>query len=319
MQDEVLKPMGIGRMIDLSIQLYRKHFVKLTLIMLICYGPFYLVQGMVQDTSSTRQLLDIKGILDGTVERAGPAFSVDNPVYILLLILTGIMVALLTPVVIASIVLLVRLVLRGEEVPSAFRLLGMGFKRFWALLGSSIVYGLIIAGMSAVLAVVIVFLSTFSLGGILLTGGSIASGVITGIFVFLLILGMLFGIWYFTIRFMYYLPVVAFQEASVGVGISWSLTRKSFWRIIGLFVVMTLLVYVFSIVVGLLLAFIPMNKVVLVLLQAVASLVVAPAAILAYGVSYFDLKARDGMGLEEMIQRIVMDPAMPQPQPEQTV
>jgi len=304
---EVMKPMGVGRMLDLSFQMYRKHFAKLMLIMLICYGPFYLANAMIQG-QTVQSLLDVNEIMNYSVSDAEPLISADNAVLFLLL---GVLVVfVLTPVVIAAIVFLVHRALKGEEAPSALRLLRMSFKRYWGLLGSTIVFGLILVGL------IIAFVIAFMIMGFI---SAVFPGLIGGILFFLLAVGTVFGFYYFVIRFMYFLPVVAYKEESVGIGRSWGLTRNSFWRIFGLFFVLTLLIYIFNIVTSLLLSLVPMNSILFVLLQLFVSLLTGPMIFVAYAVSYTDLKVRDGMGLEEMINRIAPDPSMPQPKAEQTL
>jgi len=307
MPQEVMKPMGVGRMLDISFQMYRKHFVKLMLIMLICYGPFYLVNAMIQG-QTVQTLFDVNKIMNYSISAAEPLISSDNAGWYLLL---GMLVVLvLTPVVITAIVFLVHRALQGEEVPSALRLLGMSFKRYWGLLGGSIVFGLMLIGLFVALVIAFMIIGAIS---------AVVHGVAGGIFFFLLAVGAVFGFYYFVIRFMYFLPVVAYKEESVGIGRSWGLTRKSFWRLFGLFFVLMLLVYIFNMVTALLLTLVPMNSIIFVLLQLSVSLLAGPMIFVAYAVSYTDLKVRDGMGLEEMINRIVPNPSMPQPHAEQTL
>ncbi|XID91571.1 hypothetical protein ACF3MZ_24150 [Paenibacillaceae bacterium WGS1546] len=306
MPQEVMKPMGVGRMLDLSFQLYRKHFVKLMLIVLICFGPFYLVRAMVQGQSE-QSLWDVDEIMNYSISDAEPLISQDNAV--LFLLLAVLIVFILTPVAAAAIVFLVHPALKGEEAPSALQLLRMSFKRYWGLLGSSILFGLILIGL------IIIFVIAFTILGVI---SAVIPGI-GGILFFLLAVGAVFGFYYFVIRFMYFLPVVAYREESVGIGRSWELTRKSFWRLFGLFFVLMLLTYIFNVVASLLLSLVPMNGILSVLLQLFVNLLVAPMIFVAYAVSYTDLRIRDGMGLEEMISRIVPDPSMPQPQAERTL
>ncbi|WP_276353057.1 hypothetical protein [Cohnella caldifontis] len=318
MPQEVMKPMGIGRMLDLTFRLYRKHFSKLVLILLICYGPFYLVQAMTQDQTSVQSILDIQGIVNDSSGGAEPIISEDNGGYQWAVVLTGLLFLVLTPVVLASVVFLVHGVLQGEEAPSALRLLRQSLKRFWGLLGSSIVFGLIVLGLFLVVVIVFTIVGAISSVSIFgMGGGSAASGAFAVILIALLVIGIVLGLYYFVFRFMYYLPFVAFKEASVGIGSSWSLTRRSFWRMFVMFFVLLLLIYLFNLVVVSLLLVVPMNSVLFVLLQVIVTLISAPIAIVAYAVGYHDLKVRDGMGLEQMIGRIAPGPSATEPQAEQ--
>lgn len=303
MPQEALKPMGIGRMIDLSFQLYRKHFVKLMLIMLICYGLFYLLQAMTQG-QTVQSLFNVNELMNYSSEGAEPLLAEESVG--LVAALFGLIFLFLTPVVIASIVLLVHHVMQGEEVPSALQLLRMSFKRYGGLLGSSIVFGLMMIGFGIALVIAAMIMSVVA---------AATSGIFGAFWMFLVIMGAVFTFYYFGIRFMYFLPVVVFKEDSIGIGRSWGLTRKSVWRLFGLFLIMLLLIYLFNFVAGLILGFLPLGGVLLALLLVIVNLLTAPILYVVYAVSYFDLKVRDGMGLEEMINRIVPGSVPPPPSP----
>ncbi len=300
MPHEVPKPMGIGRMIDLSFQLYRKHFAKLMSIMLICYGLFYLLQAMTQG-QTVQSMFNMEGIVNYSSADAEPLLSEGSHGWVVFLF--GLVFLFLTPVAVASVVFLVYHVMKGEEAPSALQLLRMSFKRYGGLLGSSVLFALMMLGFIIAIAIVTMIL------------GMIVAAILGGVGIILVSVGVVFTFYYFVIRFMYFLPVVALQEESVGFGRSWSLTRQSFWRLFGLFLVMMLLIYLFNLVAGFLLALVPMSGIVFALLQMLVNLLTAPILYVVYAVSYFDLRVRDGMGLEEMINRIGPNFMTPPPPP----
>lgn len=65
MQLQQAKPMDIGRILDRSFQLYRKNFVKLSFIMLILFGPFYLLQNLLFNGETSDTSLLMEGIRNG--------------------------------------------------------------------------------------------------------------------------------------------------------------------------------------------------------------------------------------------------------------
>ncbi|MFB9276592.1 hypothetical protein [Cohnella cellulosilytica] len=303
MSQEILKPMGIGRMIDVSFQLYRKHFMKLMSIILICYGLIYLLQAMTQG-QTLQSLFNMDELRNYSAGDLEPLLVEGGQAWVVFLF--GLAFLFLTPVVVASIVFLVHHVMQGKEVPSALQLLRMSFKRYGGLLGSSIVFGLMMLGFIFTIAIATMILSVIV---------AVLSEAAGGVWVVLVIVGMLFAFYYFTLRFVYFLPVVAFKEESIGVGRSWSLTRGSFWRLFGLFLVMLLIIYLLNLVAGFILGLLPISGVLLALLQMLINVLTAPILYIAYAVSYFDLRVRDGMGLEEMISRIAPDSVPPPPPP----
>ncbi|OPH49604.1 hypothetical protein BC351_37045 [Paenibacillus ferrarius] len=324
MQSTPLRPMGIGRILDRSFQLYRKHFVALTLIMLILFGPFYLLQHllMYQETASTSssildQIRSGKSLEDmfgaDSYLQSNPAAQDPEFIWralILMIVLVPIMLLGLFPASMASVVHLVKANLLGEETPKVGQLLKKSFRRFWPLAGSTFLGGLIMFGLYIGLAIVIViFAIVFALGGSFSSavGGSGGGGMVLTILFFILLgLGSLFAFAYFCIRWSYYLPFVALEEESIGLGRSWKLTRSSFWRLLGMYVVLTLILYLFLAVIQLIIAAVFGLGLWAQLLQSLISIIVMPLWYLPYAVSFFDLKVRnEGFGLEAMIEHTI--------------
>ncbi|SDO90198.1 hypothetical protein SAMN04487897_12651 [Paenibacillus sp. yr247] len=323
MQNVPLRPMGIGRILDRSFQLYRRHFVKLTLIMLILFGPFYLLQHLLtyQETASTSasildqirnggSLQDMFGpgsfLQKNTAMQAGDIWKT----LLLVLVLVPIMILGLMPASAASVVHLVKASLFGEEIPGVGQLLKKSFRRFWPLAGSTFLDALIMFGLYIGLAIVIViFAIVFAIGGSFssaiggLGGGAMA---LTIIFFVILGLGAIFTFTYFFIRWCYYLPFVALGEESIGLGRSWKLTRRSFWRLFWMYVVLTLILYLFLFVIQLIIAAVFGLGLWAQLLQSLISILVLSLWFLPYAVSFFDLKVRnEGLGLESLIESTI--------------
>ncbi|NOV04672.1 hypothetical protein [Paenibacillus planticolens] len=329
MQNVSLRPMGIGRILDRSFQLYRKHFLVLTLIMLILYGPFYLLQHLLtyQETAMTSGSILEQIRNGGSLEDMfGPnsTFLQNDPAsrgegYLwrtltLVLVLFPIMMLGLMPASIASVVHLVKASLYGEETPGVGQLLRKSFARFWPLAGSTFLFGLIVIGIYLGMAIIVgIFAIIFAVGGSLSNAaGGFGGGALAFTIVFFAALGLgsLFTFAYFVIRWGYCLPIVALGEESVGIGRSWGLTRKSFWRLFGMYVVLTLILYLFLIVVQLIVAAVFGLGLGAQLLQSLISILVMSLWFLPYAVSFFDLKVRnEGLGLQSLIDSTIPEAA----------
>ncbi|GFZ78203.1 hypothetical protein GCM10008018_24580 [Paenibacillus marchantiophytorum] len=329
MQNTSLRPMGIGRILDRSFQLYRKHFVTLTLIMLILYGPFYLLEQLltyqetaITSTSILDQIRSGKSLQDmfetGSYFQNNPSVQDENYIgrmLLLVLVLLPIMLLGLFPTSVASVVHLVKASLFGEEIPSVGQLLRKSFRRFWPLAGSTFLDGLIMVGLYIGLAIIIViFALIFVVGGKFSNAfGNFGGGAValTVVFFILLTLGVLFGFCYFFLRWSYYLPFVALGEESIGIGRSWKLTRKSFWRLFGMYLVLSLILYLFLAVIQLIIAAVFGMGLWSQLLQSLVSIVVMSLWYLPYAVSFFDLKVRnEGLGLEGLMEQTMANPAL---------
>lgn len=321
MQPIQAKPMDIGTILDRSFQLYRKNFVKLILILLLLYGPYYLLQNLIlvnQATTETNNLLDrIKsGDSFNDIWAATTAIGETDPfggiaqALIYLLVLLPIFFLFMMPISVASVTHLVKSHLQGEEIPSVGLLLRNAVKRIWPMAGSTFVAGLAMLGIYLGFVIVIVVgVILFSMGVGITEGigggmgpGLIIFAVIAGI---ALIVGFALGFAYFMIRWCYYLPFVALNEESIGIGRSWHVTKRSFWRLLLLYVVLSIVLYMISGVLSFLIALFSTGLFGQ-LLQSLLSVLIAPLWILPYVLSFFDLRMRnEGLGLEAMIQSTV--------------
>ncbi|UJF32581.1 hypothetical protein [Paenibacillus hexagrammi] len=317
-----LKPMGIGRILDRSFQLYRKHFVKLTLIMLILYGPYYLLQNLLlyQETAFTTSSIlnqiregaswqDILQSSSSLQDATSPAEIAKNLLFVFLLLpifLLGLM-----PASVASTIHLIRAELFGEEVPGVGGLLKKSFRRFWPMVGSTVINLMIMVGIYFGFVIVMMLLAVAFIFGAGVSGsinGSVGGGAAASMIIFfiLLFIGFLLTFSYFFIRWGYYLAVVASGEDLIGLGQSWRLTRKQFWRLFLMYFVLVVILYLFLTVVQLLVTAVLGAGLFAQLLGSLLSILISPLWLLPYALSYFDLKVRnEGLGLEAMIESVV--------------
>jgi hypothetical protein len=321
MEQPLVRPMGIGRILDRSFQLYRKHFVKLLLIMLILFGPFYLLQSLFFSSMNTMGvgsiIADIQSgasldsILQGVgANRASNSMGIGQ-VLLLIFVFAPVFMFGITPVAVASVLFIARSALLGEEAPSVGELLKKAFRRFWPMVGNSLIFAVIMFGLYIGFALVMIIgFVVFSLGAGITQGIGAGSGtglaIFMVIFMILIIIGFLLGWSFFFIRWGYFLPYVAFAEESIGIGRSWHLTRRSFWRLFLMYFLLSIVVYIFVLIIALLIGWITGGGLFGQLLQSLVSIVIAPLMILPYAISFFDLRARnEGMGMDDLIRSTV--------------
>lgn len=313
--------MGIGQLIDRSFQLYRRHFVKLMLLMLILFGPIYLLQSLLlSDGQSTGTDSLFTQLQDGYSYEEMLTSLEDNSnsmdiwqMVLLILVVIPILMIIVAPIAISTIVHMVRAFLYGEPIPEVGKLLSKAFRRLGPLAGSTVLVGLILFGIYIVTVIAVVLLIV--LGAVIVGAangfGDSSPGI--GMILFMvfggiaLLFGMMFLLSYFVIRFFYYLPFVALGEESIGIGRSWAITRKSFWRLFLMYVVISIILYIIIAVVSLLLTFFT-GGLVSQLLQSMVSIVLMPLWFIPYVLSFFDLRARnEGDGLEDLIQSTIQE------------
>jgi hypothetical protein len=317
----LIKPMGIGQLIDRSFQLYRKHFVKLMLLMLILFGPIYLLQSLLlsngQSTGTDSlftQLQDGSSYEDIITSLNSNSNSMDIwQLVVLFLVVVPVLMIIIAPIAVSTVVHMVRAFLYGEPIPEVGELLSKAFRRLGPLAGSTVLVGLILFGIYMVTVIAIVLL--IAVGAVIVGAvsgfGDTSPGV--GMILFMvfggiaLLFGLVFLLSYFVIRFFYYLPFVALGEESIGIGRSWKITRKSFWRLFLMYVVISIILYIIIVVTTLLLTFFT-GGLVSQLLQSMVSIVLMPLWFIPYVLSFFDLRARnEGNGLEDLIQTTIQE------------
>ncbi|XOK61927.1 hypothetical protein ACJ7K1_02000 [Paenibacillus elgii] len=312
------RPMGIGAILDRSFQIYRKHFTVTFLLMLLFFGPIYLLQNLVLfDVSSVSLLPESGETIADSLDRFAEASGSGDELRIGLLLFSFLLMPLymlaVFPAAVSSQLHLVRAAADGASV--GFKeLLRSSFSRYWPIIGNTLLFGLILMGVYMAVSIVVVFgviivlVVTVGIGtGITEIGsdpfGSSIVLVVLLVFLYLFVaLLMMAGIGFFAIRFGFYLPVIALEGAPSSLGRSWRLTRGNFWRIFGIYFVLSIIYGVFMM--GTYALLIAVFKLSLLgqLIYIVLTLLITPIYLIPYAVTYFDLRVRnEGADLEQML------------------
>ncbi len=249
-----LRPLGVGDLLDETIQLYRRHYALFIAIAAWVFVPLGIVQLLQQ--------LVLLGTRD--------------------LVLSGLVALLPAPILwVGSFAMGLAMTYAVSEVylghdPAVGRAYSRGFRRFWGALGLSILVGLALILLS------------------------------------ITILGIPVAI-YFGVGWSLAIPVLLLEGADIGkaMGRSRSLVKGSWWRILGILVLLGVIMWVvqfaFSFVAGLFGALLPResigSSVVTVLASTVGELVSAPIWTAGIVLLYYDLRVRkEGFDLELLAQ-----------------
>lgn len=303
-QPQQLRPMGIGRILDSSFQLYRTHFTTLAIIMLALYGPVSLASiGLAGEGVSTYYgLMDSlqNGNFDQYIETTAAEDTMIGAGEVISIILGLLLTLILGPASMAAIVHLVQAHVRGEEIPGAGELLKRGFRRFWPLTGTTLLYFFIMFVMYMVIAVGAVSVFAILISLVLSGTGGLSGGAT--ILIFLGFLALLLLVTFLGIRWAFYLPHVALGESGTGIGSSWRLTKGNFWRLFLLFIVLFIILSIFTSVISLGTEALFGGGTFAYIVDSLVSILLGSLWVLPYAIAFFDLRVRrEGFGLDQLL------------------
>lgn len=299
MENKFSTPKGFGEILDHTFQLTKNRFKDFFMILLIFMGPVYVVQAILQLSSGTSFFREVGS--DGewfeqiltSFEESG-TFDSSSLGADIGLIIIGILSAILAPVAEAAILFTINHVRQNEDY-SVGSVIKEAFSRFWPIIGSSILFGLISLGIIIVPIVIIAFTGVVVAAAVHPVGG-----ILLGILLFLvfaILVGLLLTRWSF------YFGSVVLDKVSPGLGRSWRLTRKRTWVLLGLYIVFYLIISCISFGVQMTFGMVLGNSVLLTLITNLITLVTTMIFSVGYGVMYLDAKTRhDADDLKEMLE-----------------
>lgn len=297
--ERIEKPLSISEILDLTFSIIRRYFKKLLLIMLILVGPVYLLQiiGMIvsgaaffQDPNTTiGSLWDIaqgSGMEDPYAE-----MSTIESVFLIVSVILGFVTI---PVGEASLMIAVDQIRKTDsvDVKTAIK---QALSRFWALIGGTIVYGLVSIGLFLGLGLLIMLYAGLTFGiGFFLGEGGFPEGTGTG-GIIILILGLVSfcAIVYLLTRWSFYFPAIVFEKVSPGLGKSWRLTRRNFWRLVVVYLVILVLTVILSSVLQVLPVLLLGDTILATLINTLVNLLLITISSVAFVIVYFDLRVRN--------------------------
>lgn len=292
-------PKGFGEILDHTFQLTKIRFKDLFMILLIFMGPVYLVQAILQLSSGTSFFREVgsggawfEQILT-SFEETG-TFNSSSLGADIGIVIIGIVSAILAPVAEAAVLFTINHVRRNEEY-TVGSVIKQAFKRFWPIIGSSILFGLISLGIIIVPVAIVAFTGAFVASAV-----NPVVGILLGVVLFLgfaVVVGLLLTRWSL------YFGSVVLDKVSPGLGNSWRLSRKRTWVLLGLYLVFYFIVSSIGFGVQMTFGMVLGNSVLLTLISNLVSLVTTMIFSVGYAVMYLDAKTRhDADDLKEMIE-----------------
>lgn len=316
-----IAPMGVGKLLDKSFAVYRQHFGAFFLLALIWFGPFLLLQQLLLvDLTRVPMLAQNTEGMDfaeslGTKFAGQEEFMTESVPMLLLYIflIAPLLMVVAYPQMLSSSILLTKAALDGEALSVKDALKG-ALRRFWPLAGSTFVYGLLAIALS--IGFMLVFVLFF--GMVALAGGqtldtmfsptddsSIVFMIVLFLFAYVfLLVGFMLVPGFFLLRWGFYMPLVLFERGDIGIGKSWNLTKGNFWRLFGMFVVLSIIYSMFSSGIQLVLTGVLGTSILAQIILVVLSCLLTPWMAIVYALAYFDLRVRkDGTDLQELVSR----------------
>lgn len=298
------KPLSFGEILDVTFRTIKENFSRLFLIMLIFMGPVKLLQGVAKTLGGV-SLLRAPNSGQGmtsflhSLQQTGTQGAKFDIIYLLLLVFIS------APMAYASLIVATDQI-RKQEPVNILSSIKRAFSRYWALLGGSIVTGLIYFALFIGITVIIIAYIAIAGGARAFSG--LAMGTSAGLGIHLVVIIILSistfcAFIYFLTRWSFFFAAIVFEKVSPGLGKSWRLTRGNFWRLVGLYIVLSILLVIITIVVQVAVYFFLGNSVLASILTSLVSILISMTSYIAYAIIYFDLRVRnEAVDLKRMIE-----------------
>jgi hypothetical protein len=316
-------PLSFGEVLDVTFRIIKENFFKLFQIMLIFIGPAYLLQaiGMMSEglplLPDANRGVELASLFSGFTQAPTQGAYAEPGAPVLILIGVSILLMFISlPMAYASIIIITEQ-FRKQETVNISSIIRRAFSRFWALLGGSIVYGLIVTGLYIGMAAIIVgYLATnglFKVGKGLAAASTAGLGTHIGMTILLSLIA-LFGFAYLMTRWSFFFAAIVIERVSPGISKSWQLTRGYFWRLVGLYLIVAIINGIILMVLQMGVNLILGGSVLGLLLNSFVSLLMSMLPFIAYAVIYFDLRVRnEGTDLKELLGTYQVNPVVSSP------
>lgn len=304
MEHRFEKPLSFGEILDVTFSIIKENFSRLFLIVLIFMGPLELLQVVAQTLGGISLLRapnsgeGISSLLD-TIQQAGSQNTIFDTIYLLLMIFIS------APMAYASLIVATDQIRKKEPVNISLAI-KRALSRYWALLGGGIVYTLIMIAL--IIGITVLIIAYIAISGGTGAFSGLAVGNFTGLGIHLIVIIILSistfcAFIYLITRWSFFFAAIVFEKVSPGLRKSWRLTRGNFWRLIGLYIVLSILLLIIMAIVEMAVFFFLGNSVLASLLISLVSIPITMTSYIAYAVIYFDLRVRnDAMDLKGMIE-----------------
>ncbi|TGB02868.1 hypothetical protein [Halobacillus salinus] len=296
------KPRSVGESLDQTFRLAKANFKSYFLILLFLMGPGFLINyiflfmggaGLLTGDKSTTLIAS----LNSDTQAAGvEQFVLDNlgsNMHLLFLVLTTLVSFVLIPMAHAS-VLVGTIRSMKQESWTVSEVIKLAFSRFWPLIGSTLLFGVIVFAFFFVTFIIIFFagFSTFS-------GGNGLAAIIISIIFFL---AFLVAAAFFAIKLSMFFAATTFEKLAPGFAKSWKLTKGRFWATFGFFAVILIINFLVSVLFEGVASLLLGTSVLSTVLMNLGTIVTTLFLMVGYAVIYADLRTRnEASDLKDMI------------------
>jgi hypothetical protein len=287
-QTKFKQPKTFGEILDLSFSISKDRFKDFFIILLLLMGPVYLLQAIIQMVSGTSFFREA-GTGNGWFEQmlssfdGSGTFETTNIGAEIGMVVIGLISLLLFPIAEAAILFAVNHIQKDEEYTIG-SVIKQALSRFWAMLGSNILFGLIIFGFILV-PVILIFMVAGAVG-------QAVNPIVSILLAIVFVLGVGVLIAYILTRLSFYFASVVLEEDSPGFSRSFRLTKKRTWTLMGLYIIFYLIISIMSSVVEMTFGVFLGNSVLLSLITNLMTIITTLIFSVGYAVMYFDLKIR---------------------------
>lgn len=293
MEKVFTRPMQFGEILDLTFRIIKDHFAKLFLLLLAINSPVIIIQVLVQIVAGRGLIRDLAPG-ENFIEQFINTYAVNDELFNTTELSGNLIVTFISllvyPIATAAVFLIVKKI-KDQQDYELKAVVGDSFSRFWPLLGSSILFGIITFFVVVIPMAIIAALIGLSFG---------MGGILAGILLIFVLLAALLGSLLLVSRWSFYFPITLFDEAP-GISDSFRLTRGRTWITFGLYITLFLITMFIGSAVEFLSLFLGMSVLYTTILNVVS---VFTSMIFTVGIAviYFDLEVRQtGSDLKEMI------------------
>jgi hypothetical protein len=322
-----LRPMTIGDLFDISFRLYRENFLTFIGIAALLQIPFTIVQALVQFLLGGPALSAINNLASAPPGRNPLEFLPIGQIVAYYGLTFGLSVFQFLVIYNLMIGALSKAISRsylGQPI-SIINSYQFGGRRYAALL----LVSLIIFGITSLLGLIFFVLYIGAIFALIAGAGSGsgAAALITGIAVIIMVLLLLalffVGLAYVYTRFLFSTQAIILEEnvgALASIRRSWQLVKGSFWRALGVVVLMGILVYIIAALPATLLTMFltftsagsvvdyGRNQAIGIIVAQLGQIIALPLQFAVYTLLYYDMRVRkEGYDLEIMARQVIGD------------
>ena len=293
MEKSFSRPKQFGEILDHVFQLIKNNFGKLFLLVLAFYSPIILLQAFIQISSGQGLIRDLSpgdNFFEQIFNTIADFSEVATPVELSGNFLIGLLNLLIYPLAFASVFLVIKQI-KSRQIPDVKQATKEAFSRFWPLLGSYVLFSILIVFITAI-PITIVIATAFT--------SFAADNLVLGILSILMIFPIILGIVLLVTRWIFFIPITI-EDSAPGIGASFRLTKGRTWMTFFIFLTLMLVNGTIATAFEFFVLFLGYS-VLYVLIINLVSVFTSVIFFVGFSVVYFDLQVRQsGSDLKQMI------------------